>query len=463
MGVIEEKVAQFIVETKDSELPAEAIRWAKIGSFDCLGVTLAGAASPPSKIITRFIRELGGKPETTVVGTGLRTNCTLGALANGTLAHALDYDDVAGDDGNGAWAHPSVILLPPLISVGERMGASGKDILDAYVIGYKVGQAVFDACYYYNDEEQGFHKTSIFGVLAATAACARLLKLDVKQTINAMGTAGSMGGGLDQNIGSYTKGLHAGLASQGGVTACLLAKDGWTGTNRLLESKIGFLACYAGKNMYRLKTILDALEKRPITFSLRIKGCPCCGGSHAVLDTLLLLLRTNDVRFEDIQRVTVDNFPYNSPVMLYPEPASAFEGKFSLHYTLAMAMIDKRLDVDSFTDEKMSRPQYREALNKLDVRAVLPWDIHYAPKTTENQVTIVMKDGSTFSKLTDKRHARGTPLNPFRDDEIQAKFKVNAGLVLSQKEAERACDLWWNIEQMGNIADGLKAVAGRPV
>ena len=242
MGTTEEKIARFIVETRERDIPPEAIKAAKLGCFDCIGTMLAGAASSPGKIMAKFVKEAGGKPEATVLGTGVRTTPVLGALANGTLAHALDYDDMGG----GGFGHPTCLLLPPLISLGERMKISGKDILSAYVVGFKAGKAIASGCRYVQ-HERGFHKTSVFGVWAATAACARLLKLNVEQTIMAMGLAGSMvSAGIIQNFGTYTKGLHAGLADQHGVMACLLAQDGWKATDKVFESKLGFLHAFVG-------------------------------------------------------------------------------------------------------------------------------------------------------------------------------------------------------------------------
>jgi 2-methylcitrate dehydratase PrpD len=453
MGATEEKVARFIVETKKSDISAESLKWAKIGSFDCMGVMLAGAAAEPGKILANLIKTLGGIPETTIAGTGLRTSRVLGALGNGTLAHALDYDDMAG------WSHPSCVLFPPLISIGEPLGASGKDILDAYVIGFKVGEAINSGCPNYCDEETGWHATSIFGILGATAACARLLKLNVQQTIMALGTVGSMGGGLDQNLGSYTKGLHAGMASHNGVLACLLAKNGWTGTDRLFESNLGFLSAYVGRGAYNLQAIRGYLDERPVNIKVKIKRYPCCGGNHHSLDSLISLLTENNINFDDIDRVVVDDIPATAAPLLYFEPTSGFQGKFSLRYNLATAMLDKRVDIDSFTDAKLQRPQLREALNKVDLHIVIPADARYERKVVGYPVTVVLKDGRSFSRMTEIATMRGAPSNPLTEKELQGKFKANAALSLPKSAVARACDLWWNMEKMANISEGMEAVA----
>lgn len=455
MATTEETIARFIVETADHDLPVAARKWANLGSFDCMGTMLAGAASPPGKIMTRLIKEAGGTPETTVVGTGLRTSPILGALANGTLAHALDYDDMGGN-----WGHPSCVLLPPLISLGERMGASGKDVLNAYVMGFEVGSAIVSGCHYH-EGERGFHSTSMFGVVAATAACARLLKLNVEQTIMALGVAGSTAGGILQNFGTYTKGFHAGFAGHNAVIACLLARDGWKATDRVFESKVGFLSTYVGKDMYSLETIRDSLGKWHVINKLTIKQYPCCFSNHSALDSIISLLKENNISLEDIQQVDVAGMPYISHVLLYPEPEYAFQGKFSIHYCVATAMVDKHIDIESYTDEKLNRPQLRQAMEKLVVHVVPPWDPDYSPAAPENPVTIKLKDGRTLRRSTKRGVVHGTPANPLTEEEILAKFKFNAALSLPVRAVERACSLWRNLEHVGNISEALAAVAGK--
>jgi len=455
MGTTEKKIAEFIVETSDQELPSAVLGWAKVSAFDCIGTTLAGAASPPGKIIAKLVKDSGGTPETTVVGTGLRTTPVMGALANGTLAHALDYDDMGG------FGHPSCVLLPPLISLGERMGASGKDILNAYAVGLNVGMAISSGCSNYVQGERGFHSTSLYGMMAATAACARLLKLNLEQTIMAMGTAGSMAGGILQNFGTYTKGFHAGMTAQNAVIACLLARDGWKATDNVFESKVGFLSTYVGKDAYNLQAIQDALDKWPSANPLTIKKYPCCGSNHSALDSIISLLAQNHIGFDDIEQVDVAGMPSVSHVLFYPEPAYGFQGKFSIHYTIATAMLDKQIDIDSYTDEKLNRPQFRQAWNNLKVHVIQPGDPNYRPMAAENAITIRLKDGRTFQKSTNRHTMHGTSADPLTDKELKEKFKSNAALSLAKSAVDRACELWWNLEQMSNISQGLKAVAGR--
>jgi 2-methylcitrate dehydratase PrpD len=343
------------------------------------------------------------------------------------------------------------------------MGASGKDILNAYVIGWRLGNALQRGCKY-TQGERGFHGTSLWGMMAATAACARLLKLNVEQTKNALGVAGGMAGGILQNFGTYTKGLHAGQPDHNAVIACLLAQDGWKGTDKVFESKAGFLHAYVGKDMYDLEAIRNFIDKRPLSlYGPMIKGYPCCHSNHSAVYSTIALLKENNINLEDIQQVDVYNMPYISHILFYPEPAYGFQGKFSIHYNVAIAMIDKRLDLDSHTDEKLNRPEFRQALKKIVVHVMSPWDPAYTQRIDANPVTITLKDGRTFRKATTRDELPGSPENPFTEKELFGKFKTNATRSLPKSEVDRACDLWWNLDKMSNISEGLKAVAGTPV
>ena len=339
------------------------------------------------------------------------------------------------------------------------MNASGRDILNAYAIGFGIGTAISSGCHYVQ-MERGFHSTPIYGTMTATAACARLLKLNVEQTIMALGIAGSMAGGIFQNVGSYTKGFHAGLADHNGVTACLLAQDGFTGTENVFESNVGFLSGYMGRNMYDLEKIQESLGKPPPIHQVAIKKYPCCGDNQGPLDSLLSLLRENNISFSDIERLVVDDIPYTSSILLYREVTSGFQGKFSLRYTLATAMIDGRIDIDSYSDEKMKRPELREALNKIELHVNLPWEAGYRPRVPEYPVTITLKDGRTFRRATNRHAMHGTSADPLTQEEHFAKFKTNAALSLPHSMIDRACELWWNLDKMDNITEGLEAVAG---
>lgn len=454
MKATEERIARFIVETKDEAVPPEALRTAGDAAFDCVGVALAGAAQPLGKMMLEMTREEGGNPEATVIGGGLCTSRTMAALANGTLAHALDYDDM------GSFGHPSAVLLPPVLALGEKLGASGREILTAYVIGFEVG-ANLSAASHYVQTERGFHSTVLFGTMGATAAAARLLKLSVEQSVMAFGIAGSMPAGVVQNFGTMVKPLHAGMAARNGVLAALLARKGYVGTDAIFRSRLGFFSTYVGEGNYDLDKAVNGLGNPfRLQDTLVVKKYPCCGTTHSALDSVLSLMREDNLSFQDIAEVTVEGLPYLSHVLLYPQPKQGLNGKFSVHYNVAAAILDGKVAIDSHSDRMLHRPLVKEALAKVHVEVQSRWDPRYTAAPTETPVTIRLKDGRVLTRSTNRHTMHGTPKDPLREDELVSKFESNAGLTLAPDSVKRAADLWLHVDQLPDIRQAMNAVAG---
>lgn len=182
---------------------------AKEAMLDCLGCILLGAAQPVGKIISEYVREAEAKPVATVIGKGFKTSSPLAALANGTMVRAEDYDDA----NVVMFGHPSVPLFPAILAIGEQYGASGKEIIEAYIVGFEVeakpGLGVNPSHY-----DKGWHVTSTLGALGAAAASAKLSKLSGQQIRMALAIAASQASGLRQNFGTMTNPFHPGNAAR---------------------------------------------------------------------------------------------------------------------------------------------------------------------------------------------------------------------------------------------------------
>lgn len=455
MGNVEQRIAEFIVGTRASDVPEIAVQAAQTSSIDAVGCILA-AIQPDSQKVVRFAREEGGDGEATILGTGVRTSGSMAALANGTLAHWLDYDD-----GRTACGHAASVLLPTVLAVGEPLGVSGHDLLTAYAIGLEVANHVSDACSY-EEKEAGFHRTSLLGTLGATAAAARLLGLSQQQTVMALGIAGSMGSGLCQNFGTYAKPLHAGSASRNAVTAARLAGDGWTGSDDILGGPLGWAASYIGNYDYQAMARDLGVTWRTAETTPMIKKYPCCGGSHGPLDSLLSLIAEYGFTADDVTELEV-GAPYDSMVMIYREPASGFQGKFSLFYSVVTALVDGHIDVDSFTDAKLARPQYAEAASKVRLNITSKWDTGSSGGGNDHSrfkpgdalpVVVRLRDGRTLSRSTARIAGLQTPA------EVAGKFRSNALRTLPPVQVDAALDCWARLDQLPDIAEAVRAVAG---
>src|SRR5437870_640061 len=215
------KIAQFVVDTKYEKIPPKAIETAKTAILDCLGVALAGSKEEDAKICAQIARQEGAREEATVIGQKLKTSALHAALANGTAAHALDFDHSFTLMGQ-----PTAPIIPAVFSLGDSLGASGRQIIEAYAAGFEVtGKLAYSLR---DTPHDGWHAPSTLGSFGAAAACAKLLRLNSSQIEMALGITASMASGIVGNFGTMTKPLHVGLGARNGVLAARLAQSGFT-------------------------------------------------------------------------------------------------------------------------------------------------------------------------------------------------------------------------------------------
>jgi 2-methylcitrate dehydratase PrpD len=444
-----ETIARWIVNTGYEDIPPDAIRVANESCFDLLGVILAGSAQPVGEIIQQYTKDLGGTPEATVLASGLKTSLANTALANGTMGHALDYDDFGG------FGHPTVAIFPALLALGENTGATGRDLMEAYVVGCEVGLALQHATKY-NQMEKGFHATAVIGRMACTAACAKLLNLDEQQTVTALGIAGSMSSGLIHNFGTMTKPLHAGLVGRDGVTAVQLAQRGLTSGQQVVEHPLGFTATVLGTGIYDLNNMAENLGNPfRVQDALMIKKYPCCGGNHAMLDSVFGLMREYEFGYEDVANAEIVQ-SYASTVMLYEEPETDLKGKFSAKYNVAAALVDGEVSIPTFSQEKIDDPQIQEAMGKVRNRVMAKAEEGLTDATQGLPIRIKLKDGRVVEHRTARANILGAQGNPWGFENIKNKFQVNASLALPEDRVDNTIDAWTDITQVADLAETIQ-------
>ena len=444
-----ETIAEWIVNTSYEDIPPEAIRVANESCFDLLGVILAGSTQPVGEIIQQYVDDSGGSTQATVLASGLQTSLANAALANGTMGHALDYDDFGG------FGHPTVAIFPALLALGETLNSTGRDLLEAYVVGCELGLALQHTTKY-AQMERGFHSTAVIGRMAATAACAKLVGLDQEQTVIALGIAGSMASGVIHNFGTMVKPLHAGLTCRDAVMAVQFAQRGFTAGHQIFEHPLGFTTPILGEGIYDLNQMADNLGNPfRVQDALIIKKYPCCGGNHAMLDSLFSLMREHNFTWEDVASAEVDQ-SYLSIVMLYPEPDDPLKGKFSAKYNVAAALVDGEISIDTFSDEKIADSTLGEAMDKVTTRVLSKWEESSGEVSRGLPVRITLKDGRTFEHVTDRDMILGGAKNPWGFDNIKGKFEVNAGLVLPEDRVSETVQTWSEIGEVTDLSETIR-------
>lgn len=444
-----EKIASFVAITR-LDTARELSQFVKRAIIDCFGVTLAGATQPVSKAIVEYVRERGGNSEAGVIGAGFKTSAPLAALAAGTMAHALDYDDYSFD----LWMHPSACVLPVILSLGQAVHASGKGAMEAFAIGFeveaKLGMAM-DGTHY----RKGWHTTGTVGTIGAAAAAARLLGLKPEQVRMALGIASSMAGGLRQNFGSMTKPLHAGNAAHNGITAALLARSGFTADPNIMEAGLGFHAAFSGEHDLAAAAGHLGDPFAIISPGVAVKPFPSCGSTHRCIDTAINLRKKHRFSPQDIVSIDCVVEPLTSKVLIHHRPRTELQAKFCLEYCVAVALLDGSVGLRQLTDSRVLAADVQDLLQKVNVHVRDIQDEGRA-SSLPHSVTVKLKDGKHYSLETSA--AKGEPDNPLQDDELVAKYRDCARTLVPGDKVERCLDMLTHLDELSDMTQLMDMV-----
>ena len=418
------RLARFALGLRLAEVPPAVRDRALLLVLDTLGGGLASSALDFGRAVTAAARDLGGPPESSIVGSPERVGAASAVLANGTLAHGLDFDDTR----EGAIVHTGCVAVSTSLAVGEAVGASGAAVLEAVIVAVetmcRVGLTVPGQLH-----ARHFHPTAVTGTFAAVAAAGRLRGLSEDQLTHAFGIAGSQAGGIIEYLadGTWTKRMHPGWAGHAGVTAVALARHGFTGPERVLEGGHGFYQAFAGGHE---TAVLDGLlatfgrtwELQNLTF----KPYPCGSIAHPYMDCALRLRREHGVQADDVMEIRCRTAAGPVPRLWEPlaakhRPPNGYAAKFSLPYLLATMLVRGEVGLSAFTDEAVRD----EAVLRLASRVSYELDptIDY-PRHFVGHVAVRRRDGGWVE--AEQPHPRGGPDSPLTREDLEGKFRGNA-------------------------------------
>lgn len=422
------ELARRIANTKYDDLTPGALRYAKIGLLDTLGVGIAGAHEEAA-VISR--RVAGRTPGVALVwGTPHRAEPTEAAFLNGIAANVLDFDDCTDNLGG----HPSAPVLPALFALAETRGASGRDVLTSYVVGFETETQLGRGVNFHH-YEKGWHPTATLGVFGAGAACAHLLGLDKDRITHVLALCASMAAGLKSNLGSMGKPLHVGSCSRNGLLAALLACEGFTGNADALEHHHGFLEVFNGAGTYSVERILAkwGAPWEIETPGIAIKQYPCCLSTQSAVDLALDLVRTHDIKTEQVTRILSRTSQRRLAHTNRPQPRSALDAKLSIQYVLARAVTDRRIALDHFEGDAFKSSHVQHLMQRIHA---LPFDAGSPAPDMGATMTIELDDGRSLSGTIDHAvgHAVGEPLAPGL---LAAKFESCTTPTLTAAQIDR--------------------------
>lgn len=409
-------MARFAIALHD--FPPLARRRALDAVTDCVACMFAGsreALAQPLLIVLPSVPAAQPLFESTLIGTTRFAAPADAALYNGAIAHALDYDDT----NHPAYAHPSAAIVPALLAVAPQCKATGADLIDAYIAGFeivgKLGRALNTQHY-----KRGWHATSTFGTLAATVAVGRLMRLTQNEMVMAIGIAASSASGLRANFGSMVKPLHAGYAARNGVLAVLLAREGFDATAKSLEHRYGYVSVFndgIGFDTAPLMALgggeagLEILTQH----GLALKPFPSCGATHPGIEAAMALHA--DIGGREIRSVKASVCEMAFSPLIYVMPETPLEGKFSLHYCVAAALLMGEVNLGTFTAARIADVAVRKLIPLIDMQVDERWRTDGEFST---EITVETEDGARLSRHVPL--AMGKPDRWFTPARLRAKF-----------------------------------------
>ncbi|PWT70271.1 MAG: MmgE/PrpD family protein [Proteobacteria bacterium] len=418
MNPLTESLARFAHNPAFTAIPEDAVRIVRNGFIDTIATMIAGRNEPVVRIVREHVASRGSAPrESSILLGPEKVAAQDAALINGTAGHALDYDDVA------LAGHPSTVLVPALLAEGEAIGASGAELIRAYVVGYEVWADLIarDAD---SHHLKGWHPTAVFGTVGAAAAIASLRRLSLEVCRNAIALSASMASGVVANFGTMTKPLHAGRAASSAIDSVRLAMRGLSASPDAIEHPAGFLSALSPKGRVDVERPAEALGRtlRLIDSGLSVKKYPICYATHRVIDAVIDLARREDLRPEAVESVHATIGVAQASMLRNHAPVTALEAKFSLEFAVASALTARAVGLAQLTDEFVNRPTIRDAMKKLTISTIgtaCPIEPAFA---FSDRVRLRLRDGRTIDS-GDIRFARGNAHYPLREGELEAKFR----------------------------------------
>ena len=437
-------LATYISELSYKHIPQAVISHVKFCLIDSLGCALFGSTLQWGKIITSFVKEMGKGKGALIWGDGTEVPSTSAPLANGTLIHSFEMDDLH----RVGVIHPGAEAIPATDALVRRAGnVDGKRFLTAVVAGYEVGCRVAmtgGAA----QLRRGFHPSATSGTFAAGAAAAKMLQLNSSKTLHALGIAGTQAAGLmAAQHASMVKRMHPGRSAQAGVYGALLAAKGFTGIEDILEAPYGGF-CSTFCDNPNLSHLTQDLGKRFETLNVGCKPYPCCGSNHTSIDALKKILSNHpEVSAENVDKIRIRTTRATKLHVGWPyKPNSMTTAQMNLPFCVAVLLHDRDFFVDQITEKSIHSDAVLNTANKIEVVE----DPEFESLGDEGRhgvnLEVHLQNGTRYSEQI--LQAKGSDQHPMSKDEILQKFRLLASRVISRPRLEKLEDTLLHLEKL---------------
>jgi 2-methylcitrate dehydratase PrpD len=448
-------LAEYVAGLSYKSIPPEVISHIKLCFVDSLGCALFGSTLPWGKMITAFTKELGRGKGAIIWGDAGEVPSTSAPLANGTLVHSFEMDDLH----RVGVIHPGSEAIPAADALIRPTGvADGKQLIAAVVAGYEVGCRV-GMTGGAAQLRRGFHPSATSGTFAAGAAAAKMLRLNPVKTVHALGIAGTQAAGLmAAQHASMVKRMHAGRSAQAGVYGALLAAKGFTGIEDVLEAPYGgFCSTFIDKP--NLSHLTDELGERFETLNTGFKPYPCCGSNHTSIDALRKILREHpDVSVANTEKIRIRTTRATKLHVGWPyEPKSMTTAQMNLSYCVAILLHDRDFFVDQVTAKSIRRSDVIATSQKVEVVEDPQFDLLGDEGRHGVDLEVQLSDGKSYREKV--LHAKGSDHNPMTQDEVLRKFRLLASRVLSKSRIAKLEETLLNLEKLDDARQIAKLLA----
>jgi 2-methylcitrate dehydratase PrpD len=462
------RLAQHASTLQYETLPPALIELAKQCVLDTLGVCIgASTLASEAPIVADYVRELGGKPESSVLGFGGKAPAPWAAFVNGSLGHMLDYDDVGG-------GHVSIATIPVALALGEkREGLSGRDLITAFAAGSDL-MTRFCLAIDVPDWQMssGWFATQLFGFIGGAATAGRLLGLDPAQMENAFGIAfNQMSGSRQMAVGAAThmRSMQAGFSGQAAILSAELARRGIIGSKDAVEGRFGVFRNYIRTETPYWDALLGELGSRfPLLATHGFKVWPACGYTRAPNAAILKLRQQHDLRAEDVERLTIIGGNLATQQLCEPierkrRPQTSIDGKFSIPFTSAVMMVHGNVRLRDYTPDGLRDPAVLAMADRVEYRPEQMKSVHAAgdySSASKPTVEIHTRDGNVLKHQADR--VPGDAKTPVELEFLEAKFRDCVSFSakpIAKENIERALALIRELERVPDVIEIVRLLS----
>jgi len=442
------EISRWTAGVKFSDLLPEAVHQSKRFLLDAVGCALGGYQQHDVAIALRVLDEVAASGPATVVGSGKKMDVVHAAFANALMIRCMDYNDIYWKQDP---SHPTDIF-PAAIACAERAKSNGRELIVGLALGHEFEMRLCEAAFP-GIRERGWHHAT-FTAFVSPIVAGRMLHLPWEQIQHAIGISASARasfGAVTAGKLTMMKNTVSPMATESGVLAALMASEGYTGPEHIIDGKEGLVHVFGPE--WKLNLLTDGLGESWRITQCGMKFFPTEALTHAPISATLDLIKEHDLKPEQIAKVHIRSLARAADILADPskyDPRSKETADHSLPYCIAAAIADRKVTPVQFTPEKINDPQIRAQLRKVEV--VADPEIEKAfPALQRVAVTIVTMGGKEFSKQLD--YPKGDPRNPLSDLEVEEKFAALADGVISRARQQQVRNLIWNLEKCSSVTE----------